>query len=184
MHLRTIQQALWQDRSLVITYRRESSFYRHLFARTVDPYALVAWSGDWRLVCAADGRLRVFALHELLAVEETGEGFRRPADFDLASFWRVWLQQRRAEQNRFTVRLRVSPSMAAELPLHFGPQVRDLLQKEDDGWQSIQLQFNSFEEARTKLLGLGAGIEVETPAMLRLSMLDYAQQVVQLYSRR
>ena len=39
------------------------------------------------------------------------------------------------------------------------------------------------EEARTKLLALGAGVEVETPAVLRLSMLDYAQQVVQLYSR-
>ena len=90
--LRTIQQALWQDRRLTVTYRRESSFYRHLFTRTVDPYALVSWSGYWRLVCAADGRLRVFSLHELLAVEETGEGVERAPDLDRTAFGQLWRQ--------------------------------------------------------------------------------------------
>lgn len=183
LHLRTIQAAVWRDQRLAITYRRESSFYRRLFTRTVDPYALVAWSGAWRLVCAAGGRRRVFALDELVAVEETNESFQRAPDFDLAAFWRAWRTERREGQGRFVVQLRVSPAMAAELPLHFGQQVRDLTQGDGEEWQVIQLRFNSFEEARTKLLALGAGVEVETPAVLRLSMLDYAQQVVQLYSR-
>jgi predicted DNA-binding transcriptional regulator YafY len=53
----------------------------------------------------------------------------------------------------------------------------------DATWLPRTLQFDSLEEARTKLLGLGAGVEVMTPVALRRSLLDYAQQVVNRYSR-
>lgn len=183
-HLQTLQQAIRRDRRARISYRRESSFYRRQFSRLVDPYGLVAKAGRWHLVCAADGRVRVYALSELLAVEETEATFVRPADFNLEAFWQQWRAQRRAEQGRFPVQVRVSPAMAAELHLHLGAAVRRQLTANPGGeWQTVQLHFDSFEEARTKLLELGAGVEIETPVMLRLSVLDYAQQVVQLYSR-
>ena len=182
--LHTIQQAVWQDRRLRIHYRRESSFYRRQFARLVDPYALVASLGVWHLVCADGPRLRVFGLHELLAAEAVDEQFVRPSDIDLGAFWRHWRQEQRIGQGLFVVQVRVSPAMAAELPLHFGAAVRAQLTGDGDDWQSVQLRFDSFGEARTKLLGLGAGVEVETPSVLRLSILDYAQQVVQLYTRQ
>lgn len=51
--LQVIQQAVWNDRRLWITYRRQSSFYRRQFDRLVDPYGLVAKEGEWHLVCAA-----------------------------------------------------------------------------------------------------------------------------------
>jgi predicted DNA-binding transcriptional regulator YafY len=189
-HLHILQQAVWHDQRVRIRYRREASFYHRQFSRLVEPYGLAAKAGVWHVVCAADARVRVFAVNELLSVEPTGKAFVRPADFDLEEFWRQWRRQRRAEQGRFRVQVRVSPAMAAELPLHLGEVVRPQLAAAPGGatpgdeWLTIQLHFNSFEEARTKLLGLGAGVEVETPAALRLSVLDYAQQVVQLYSRR
>jgi predicted DNA-binding transcriptional regulator YafY len=175
---------VWRDRRLRIHYRRESSFYRRQFVRLVDPYGLVAKTGTWFLVCAVEERLRVHAVDELLAVEATDETFVRPPEFDLPAFWQEWQQQRGAGRGHFLVRVRVSPAMAAELHLHLGEAVRkETAALTGAKWQTVQLQFDSFEEARTKLLGLGAGVEVETPAALRLSLLDYAQQVVQLYAR-
>lgn len=183
-HLQTIQQAVWCDHRLRIQYRRETSFYRRQFARLVDPYGLVAKAGEWFLVCATGERLRVYAVRELTSVEATGEPFVRAPEFDLSAFWQQWQQQRGAEQGSCLVQVRVSPAMAAELPLHLGKAVRVQPSALADGqWQTVELQFDSFEEARTKLLGLGAGVEVETPLALRLSVLDYAQQVVQRYTR-
>ncbi len=186
-HLHTIQGAVWDDRCIRIHYRRETSFYRRQFARAVQPYALVASAGAWYLVCAAEARIRVFAVNELLAVEAVEGTFVRPADFDLPAFWQEW-QQQAAQVAPFIVRARVSPAMAAELPLHLGEGVRGQVEASAGTdspaeWQQVELQFGSFDEARTKLLGLGAGVEIETPVALRLSVLDYAQQVVQLYSR-
>jgi predicted DNA-binding transcriptional regulator YafY len=117
-------------------------------------------------------------------VERSDETFVRPADFDLGTFWQDWREQQRAERGRFPVQVRLAPAMAAELPLHLGEAVRrQITAPPSDEWQTVQLHFDSFEEARTKLLGLGAGVEIETPVALRLSVLDYAQQVVQRYSR-
>ena len=183
-HLRTIQAAVWADRRIRITYRRESSFYRRQFTRLVDPYGLVAWAGIWHLVCAADGRMRVYPVQELSAVTDAAEPFTRASGFDLPSFWRQWRQAQHAERGQFVVLAHVSPAMAAELPLHLDAARVEFTGSTDaDGWQEVQLRFDGLGEARTKLLGLGAGVEVRTPAVLRLSMLDYAQQVVQLYSR-
>lgn len=184
-HLHTIQQAIWTDHRIGISYQRVSSFYRRAFARFVNPYALVAKSGVWYLICEGDGRLRVYGVHELLAVESTSVVFDRPQDFDLPGFWQQWQLKRHDEKGQVLVRVRVSPAMAKELPLYFGAEVRQQLQHEPEGdlWQTVQLRFDSFVEARTKLLGLGAGVEVETPVALRLSVLDYAQQVAQLYAR-
>lgn len=184
-HLHATQAAIWHDQRIHITYRRESSFYRHQFTRLVEPHALVAWAGGWWLVCAADGRFRVYTVRELLEVVAANEPFVRAPDFDLPTFWRQWRQAQHADRGRFVVKARVSPAMAVELPLHLGAGVRAEFNGGfgADGWQSVLLYFDSLEEARTKLLGLGAGLEVETPVALRLSVLDYAQQVVQLYSR-
>jgi predicted DNA-binding transcriptional regulator YafY len=191
-HLHTIQAAVWTDHCLRIHYRRESSFYRRQFSRLVEPYGLVAQAGVWHLVCAAAGRIRVYSVNELLAVETTDSAFARPADFDLPTFWGQWRQKKSEEQGHFLVQVRTSPAMAAELPLRLGETVRKEITTMSGAewqvghqadWQRFLLQFDSFDEARTKLLGLGAGMEIETPAALRLSVLDYAQQVVQLYSR-
>jgi predicted DNA-binding transcriptional regulator YafY len=90
--------------------------------------------------------------------------------------------------------VRVSPQMHVDLPLYLGEHVADKLDQDweecspavaaaDATWLPRTLQFDSLEEARTKLLGLGAGVEVMTPVALRRSLLDYAQQVVNRYSR-
>jgi predicted DNA-binding transcriptional regulator YafY len=46
----------------------------------------------------------------------------------------------------------------------------------------MSLWFTSFEEARGRLLGYGRALEVVEPLALRLSVADYARQIVDVYA--
>jgi predicted DNA-binding transcriptional regulator YafY len=46
----------------------------------------------------------------------------------------------------------------------------------------LELFFESLEAARERILGFGRGVEVLEPPALRGSVLDYAEQIVGLYS--
>jgi predicted DNA-binding transcriptional regulator YafY len=186
--LHAIRRAVWEDRQLQITYRRMSSFYHREFTRLVHPYGLVAKEGEWHLLCAdagedaaGAGRRRVFRVAELLAAQAGEETFTRPADFDLPQAWQAWCGSVQRTQGGYVVAARVSPQCYAELPLSLG-QAAPIASTGED-WLSITLYFDSLEEARTKLLGLGAGIEVVTPIALRRSLVDFAEQIVKRYSR-
>jgi predicted DNA-binding transcriptional regulator YafY len=199
--LPVVRQAVWEDRRLWIVYRRESSFYRREFERLVEPYGLVAKEGEWRLVCGdapeagseagSDQRIRVFRIGELAGARITTHTFVRPRNFDLPGFWRTWCAQAQGLRRQYHVSARISPQLAVDLPLYLGEHLRTVQRGESnqaiagmgDTWLSIELLFDSLEEARTKLLGLGAGVEVMTPVALRRSLLDYAEQVVKHYSR-
>jgi len=195
--LQFIQQAVWHDHMVWITYRRFSSFYRRQFDRLIAPYGLVAKEGEWYLVCAgsaeAGDRIRVYKVVDLVDVRSTQDTFTRPADFDLEDAWRRWCDHIRQDRGRYLVAAHVSPQMYVDLPLYLGEHLveeKDQLWEESSQevtagveWRPVTLHFDSLEEARTKLLGLGAGVEVMTPVALRRSLLDYAQQIVIRYSR-
>lgn len=83
-YLRIIQDALWQDHKLHLTY---SSGNSHSIKQLVDPYGLVARARTWYLVGAVAGRVQVFRVSRLQAVEMTQECFERPGEFDLATYW-------------------------------------------------------------------------------------------------
>jgi predicted DNA-binding transcriptional regulator YafY len=50
-----------------------------------------------------------------------------------------------------------------------------------DGWVTLDLPFESFITARTRLLGLGRAVEVLEPESLRKSLIDFAEQIVGFY---
>ena len=82
--LHIIQDALWQDHKLHLTY---SSGNSHSIEQLVDPYGLVARARTWYLVGAVAGRVQVFRVSQLQAIEMTQECFERPCGFDLAAYW-------------------------------------------------------------------------------------------------
>jgi predicted DNA-binding transcriptional regulator YafY len=52
---------------------------------------------------------------------------------------------------------------------------------DEQGWRRLELKFESFEEARSQLLAYGRAVEVLEPQALRLSLVDFAQQIVNFY---
>jgi predicted DNA-binding transcriptional regulator YafY len=148
----------------------------------VDPYGLVAKAGVWYLVCASSGQVRVYQVSEIVAASILNEPSQRPADFDLAAYWKDWCASQEASRSAYSVMVRVAPGFIPWLPVYFGERlslessVRDV-----DGWLRLELSFENLHAARDRLLDCGGGVEVLAPLALRKSMLDYARQIVRRY---
>ncbi len=89
-HLHTIQEAIWQERVLVLSYRESHSY---CCEQLVEPYGLVSKGSAWYLVGATSGENKVFHVSRVATVMLTAEHFTRPASFDLPRYWSEYCQQ-------------------------------------------------------------------------------------------
>ena len=188
--LAVIQQAVWQERLLHIQYR-VWSMPNGQIERDVQPYALVAKAGMWYLVYRFSDQFHVRRVSDLLAVLELEESFARMEGFDLAEFWEEWRGHVSAHRISYQVRVRVSSRLLPVLSYYFGAQADSnigyLMAQQDcsstgDEWFDMQLEFASLPEARDAILRCGGGIEVLKPYALRMSVQDYAEQILTVYS--
>lgn len=187
-HLPLLQEAIWNDRRLHLTYRRGGD--NTVNQRTVNPYGLVAKSGIWYLVCAtldSGGEMRVYRVGRILDAELAGEHFERPADFDLIAFWTNWLASFEKTRYGYAVKLRLAPKHVEEVSSLIGDWVRLLAQEagppDEQGRITLLLYFESPFLARLHLLNLGPIVEVIEPQELRDSIADYASRIAALYGR-
>ncbi len=180
--LQTIQQALWQDRCLRIKVRWD--FFNTEFEQDAEPYGLVAKANIWYLVYGCGGTPKVTRVSQIVEAEMTPEGFTRPPEFRLEAFWQEWCREYES-QPPFCARVRVAPEALSMLAEYVGERARVQLNKsacpDQDGWVTLDLPFDSFVTARTRLLGLGCAVEVLEPESLRKSLIDFAEQIVGFY---
>jgi predicted DNA-binding transcriptional regulator YafY len=182
-HLATVHAAVWDDHLLDISHRIPSGA---VVSQRVAPYGLAAMAGEWHVVCAMEGRLRVHRVADLLDARPTKISFERPADFDLAAFWADWRRAREEHRAGFRAVVRVAPDLIPALPAYFGARIRELIAlappPDDAGRLILELRFESHSRARDRLLALGGAVEVLAPDALRASVLDFAQQIVARYA--
>ncbi len=185
-YLQTIQQAIWEDRRLSLKYRMDIAGIE--IEQIVDPYGLVAKAGVWYLIYARNGALRANRIAHLYDVQVLDDSFTRLPGFDLATFWKAWCTEFELRRPSYLVTLRVAPHFARELPRRFDQRVRAEIvqvgQPDGEGWVTLRLPFESLEAARQRILSLGRSVEVLEPEPLRLSVQDFAAQIVSLYSAR
>ena len=177
-HLKTIQSALWSDRSLDITYR--SDFAAEV-GMVIAPYGLVAKASVWYLVGARDDHLRVLRVSRIQQARLRDERFEHPPAFDLPSFWKSWCEEFESSRPQIPVTLRVSPSLAKILAENRPETLMAPPVIAADGWQTLTLTFESIEAARTRILGYGGAAEVLEPLALRRSVQDFAAQILSRY---
>ena len=181
-HLDTLQAALWNDRMLEITFLGD---FNTPLAQTVAPYGLVAKTNIWYLVLARDNHMNVIRVSRITAARALDRTFTRPADFDLPAFWDAWCREYEANRPRFSVTIRVAPVLAEKLPRLLAHDLYETLNTppnlDRENWQTTTIVFDSFEAARTRLLGFGRAVEVIEPLALRMSIGDHARQIVSLY---
>jgi predicted DNA-binding transcriptional regulator YafY len=185
-HLRTLQQAVWEDRKVRLTYRLQYGTQVEV-ERLVDPYGLVAKAGVWYLVYARDGHVRVHRVSRVSDARITEEHFERPADFDLGAFWKAWCAEHEESRPYYPVTVRVAPALVPILPQYFGDRIRDAIAQagppDDEGWITLTLSFETLPAARERILGLGSAVEVLEPQALRRSVVDFATEIVAFYER-
>ena len=107
-HLQTVQQAVWEDRKLHLTYRLR---FEARAEWLVAPYGLVAKANVWHLVCAREGHLRVYQVSQVVEAAIAEESFERPVDFDLAAFWQAWCAEVEENRSYYPVVVRVAPDL-------------------------------------------------------------------------
>jgi len=184
-HLQTIQQAVWGDKMLYLKYLTEAGEWLGALEATVAPYGLVAKAGVWYLVCERDEHVAVIRISWVQEARLLDESFQRPDDFSLAAFWKTWRADYESRRPTYSVKARVSPQLMENSPYPFRESIQGEIDQTEspdpEGWTIMTLPFESLEDARARLLALGATVEVLKPLALRMSLADFARQIVGLY---
>ncbi len=183
--LQTIQQALFQDRRLRMKVRWE--FFNTHFEQEAEPYGLVAKANIWYLVYGRGGSPHVTRVSQIVEAEMLAGCFDRPPGFQLQSFWEAWCREYEA-QPPFCARVRVAPEALTFLAEYVGDRAKGWIasqhEPDPDGWVTLELPFESFIVARSRLLGLGRAVEIIEPDALRKSLIDFAEQIVEFYKNK
>ena len=97
-HLKAVQEAVWQDRQLILSYRRRNGTVSE---RTISPYGLVAKASYWYFLGQVpDGTMRTYRVLRMQEITLSETRFQRDLDFDLVGHWRE--SCRTFEQFRFS----------------------------------------------------------------------------------
>ncbi|AOP50421.1 helix-turn-helix transcriptional regulator [Streptomyces lydicus] len=181
-YLAAVAGAVWEQRVLRVHYRRWGGEVH----RELRPLGIVLKGGIWYVVALADGTVRTYRIARVLAVEATGEGFERPADFALAAYWAGSSQRLTAALHQDTARLRISPRAQRLLPMYFGAAGTRALQDagpaDPGGWVSVELPVEGPAVAVGDLLRLGVEAEVLGPPALREAVTAAVAELAQRYT--
>jgi predicted DNA-binding transcriptional regulator YafY len=105
--------------------------------------------------------------------------FDWPPDFDLKACWAA-LPARHASVTAYAATVRVSSRVTTDLLQRHG-QVVSETDADRDGWRVCRVMFEDDRQALGFLLTLGGAVEVVAPEALRLTVQDYAAQVLRRY---
>jgi predicted DNA-binding transcriptional regulator YafY len=185
-HLRTLAEALREQRQLELRYQRDTS--DDATSRIVTPLGLVNKAGIWYLVARSSdrhGQVRVFRAGRIASARILDTLGSRPDAFDLATFWEAWSGEFTASRPRLPVRLRASPLALEVFPEVFGDQVLEplsaALPPDEEGWREVMLSFEHELAAVQRLAGFGGEVEVLTPLAVRERLVAAARAIISRY---
>lgn len=110
--LPTLQEAVWQERKLDLSYRRGDG---KSVERLVDPMGLVAKGRVWYLVAAVEGEMRTYRVSRVQDARVTDQPCVRPEGFDLAAYWEESCARFKAGLPRYPATVRVTPDILPQI---------------------------------------------------------------------
>src|SRR5476651_1160483 len=115
--LPAIATAVWGEMAIDVQYKRSGS--DKATSRRLQPLGLVLKAGTWYVVASvgplAGDNVRTYRVSNILDLQQTGERFTRPKDFDLVRFWTASSRAYEIGIYRGTAQLRVSKRGMARL---------------------------------------------------------------------
>jgi predicted DNA-binding transcriptional regulator YafY len=178
-----LQQAVWEDRRVEISYQRSDG---EQYERVIDAYSLVAKGNIWYLIARRpDGVMRTYRVSRILAAALSDTHFERMPTFDLAAFWTHTSSafERMALENDEPCHTRVRTSRIglAFFASYMNGRFKQLDAPDHSGWATLEVIFDSFDQARTYSLGLGAHIRVIEPNSLHESVIETARAILDMH---
>jgi len=163
--LPVVQDAVSRDRKLAIRYRQVD---RDEVERIIDPLGLVAKGTTWYLVAHTPGGFRTYRVSRIQEATLLDAPSERPADFDLAAYWRSSTEQFRERRPRYDATLRIEARAASRVITWCSASpVQPADGADPEGWTTLRVQFDDEEHACFVVLGLGPSADVIDPPGLR-----------------
>ncbi len=166
--LPVVQEALARDRKLTFAYTKADG---EASVRTVEPFGIVCKQTVWYLVARTPAGMRTFRVSRMRDALVLALGFKRPAKFDLAAYWKRSTDTFKEQRQHFLAALALAPEAVRTLdpwyamkPVLKHPAAKAL----PENWQVFEVEFESLRHARFVALGLGSGARaLEPDALLR-----------------
>jgi len=172
-----VQDAVSRDRKLSIQYRKANLQQTE---RSIDPLGLVAKGTTWYLVAKTPDGFRTFRVSRIEKATLLDLPSERPADFDLAAYWKSSTERFRESRPRYDATLRVDPRAAEEIKMW---HIASPIETDSDGWVTLRVQFADEEHAGFMVLGLGSRVDVIEPEKLRERIASEAAAVIERMRR-
>ncbi|MGN9784526.1 helix-turn-helix transcriptional regulator [Nonomuraea sp. ZG12] len=187
-HLSEVSEAVWEQRPLLMTYRR---WGKQEVERVVHPYGLVLKGGSWYMVAAPPGASpRTYRVARVLTVRTLPGHFDPPPDFELGQFWKAYAAEFRERMYTATAEIKLAPGMEELLSYTMGADVvaaaladgtASDTAPDAEGWRTLTVPVESLTYARWLLLRMGASVEVLGPPELRALMAESVAELGKMY---
>jgi predicted DNA-binding transcriptional regulator YafY len=175
-----LQEAIWQERSLALSYQRGDN---SVVERVVDPLGLVAKGSTWYLIVAVEGEVRTYRVSRIRRAHLTEQTFVRPPDFDLAAYWTTSAAHFVSHLPRYPVKVRIAPELLEKI--HQAgryARIERIEEADGDGWITLHLLFEMEAAACGYILSFGTQVEILEPLELREKVVALAQSVAAFYT--
>ncbi|OLT13950.1 transcriptional regulator [Pseudonocardia sp. CNS-139] len=184
-HLAAVAEAVWEQRTLRVTYRRrtdtggrqpaEPAGWVDQVERTIEPLGLVLKAGTWYVAARGRDTVLTYRVDRITRAEPTGDAFDRPAGFDLAEWWAGAAGRFEAKMLRTSVRLRLGPRGLRMLPRVADPDaglraVAHAGPPDAEGWRAVELDVEDVTVAAGQLTALAGEVEALDPPELRAAL--------------
>jgi predicted DNA-binding transcriptional regulator YafY len=181
-----LQEALWESRTLEVRHRVWLRPDMEPLGAEIHPYGLVAKTGSWYLVGQRDDHVAVLRVDRIMEMRKLERTFERPADFDLGYFWDSYCQDELDNRPVYLVLIRVDTDIIHTLSWSLGEGVQVRVIEDQSlnpkGYTTLELVFETFDQALKGLLPLGSAVEVIEPIALKYTIKDYAEQILAVYT--
>src|SRR5262245_13785653 len=183
-HLEILAAAVWDNRSILMRYRRGER--GGVVERHVDPIGLVLKGGVWYLVGRTDDEFRTYRVSRVEQVDLITDRFERPDGFNLAEHWERSTEAYERSIERFPMTIRLAPerldAVAGGVSTRAMARRRRPPDPDYPDLVRLRVSFDWMDEAVGAVLRMGSGAEVLEPDWLRDSILKAAQTIVERYS--
>lgn len=174
-----VQQALWADRCIRMTYRRADGAASE---RVVGPLGLVAKGNLWYLVATSGSDLRTFRASRIDTVEILDEEVERPEGFHLPEWWAASSADFLSSLPRYSVAVRAAPEIMPQIHRPGGySEVEYVEEPAEGGWVRLNLHFETEDDACGYVLAFGPLVEILAPVEFRERVLRLAKAVIKFY---
>jgi predicted DNA-binding transcriptional regulator YafY len=174
-HLGLLRDAVWRGRKVRLEY---GDFDGKLTQRSVDPYALVVKLDRLYLVAGTPRGPTVFRVSRIQQARLLGQGFERPAAFDLEAFWNEWCRRFAERRSSYPVRLALTDAgaeaLASSRPKADAERIARA-RRGSDGRLCVTLDFEKQAIAVAQLVGRAPSVEAMEPPELRARLAEIAE---------